>query len=185
MNEERRSAIKQLVMIAGGMVILPSCIRDPKQASIPLKNLAINQDQEKLLADIAATLIPQTDTPGAKELGVHLFVLKMLDDCYEKEVQQTFVKGLAYLDESSRQRFDRLFVNCTATQRQQLLHTIERESGYPAELIEFYTIMKQRTIQGYLTSKYVMTNVLEYALIPRTPYNGYYPVEDLKLLDNA
>jgi hypothetical protein len=39
--------------------------------------------------------------------------------------------------------------------------------------------MRQRTIEGYLNSKYVMTNVIKYEFIPSRQYDGFYPVKNL------
>jgi hypothetical protein len=36
--------------------------------------------------------------------------------------------------------------------------------------------MKQQTINGYMNSKYVMTNLVVWELIPGR-YNGYFPVK--------
>lgn len=173
---ERRSVIRYLLTVSGGMILFPSCLNGSGKASIKLRNLDINSDQENLMAEIAQMLIPKTDTPGAKELGIHLFVLKMLDDCYEKDAQQRFVKGLQELDDRTKKRFGNAFVNCTTAQRQKILETIERKEDYSVEIFDFYQIMKDRTIQGYLNSEYVMTNLVIYELVPGR-YNGYFRVK--------
>ena len=176
---ERRSAIRSLVIIAGGIIVLPACQHTPGNASIRLKNIKINADQEKLLAEIASTIIPATKTPGAKEVGAHLFVLKMVDDMYEKEVQHNFIYGLKQLESDTKRQFDQSFVNCTIEQKQKMLLGIESKKGYSKEVFDFYEIMKKRTIEGYLNSKYVMTNVVKYELIPTHKYDGYYPVKNM------
>jgi gluconate 2-dehydrogenase subunit 3-like protein len=175
---ERRSAIRNLVIIAGGSILLPACKSTPENSSIPLKNIKINTDQERLLADIASTIIPKTDTPGAKEVGAHLFVLKMLDDLYEKEMQQRFIEGIKQLEAGTKTQFGKSFIDCTADQKQKILFGIESKKGYGQEVLDFYEIMKARTIEGYLTSKYVMTNLVKYEMIPTHKYDGYYPVKN-------
>ncbi len=176
---ERRSAIQSLVIISAGLIVFPSCQSNSGKSSISLKNIKINAAEEKLLADIAATIIPATDTPGAKETGAHLFALKMLDDMYEKEVQENFMYGLKQFDAEVTKQFNRSFTGCTTEQKQKLLLDIENKKGDSPEIIDFYTIMKQRTVQGYLNSKYVMTNVIKYEFIPTHKYDGYYPVKNL------
>ncbi len=176
---QRRSAIRNLAVITGGFMFLPSCKSTPGKASVSLKNIKIDADQEKLLAEIASTIIPATETPGAKEVGAHLFVLKMLDDMYEKEIQQNFITGLNYLDADTKKQFDQTFANCSLDQKQKVLLGIESKKGYSKEVFDFYDIMKQRTIEGYLNSKYVMTNIIKYELIPSHKYDGYYPVKNL------
>ena len=106
-------------------------------------------------------------------------MLKMLDDCYEKEDQQKFVSGLKALDESAKQRFQHSFVKCTSGQRESMLLAIENKETFPPEVFDFYKIMKAKTLQGYMTSKYVVLNITKYEMIPSVPYNGYYPVKNL------
>ncbi len=170
----RRTAIRDMIIFAGGATLLPSCLTRSEKVSIPLKKLKITVAQEKLLAEIASTIIPQTDTPGAKEVGAHLFALKMLDDCYEKTDQEKFLIGLAQLDDNAAKRFGDSFLDCNGKQRQELLESIEQNKDV-SELAHFYEIMKDRTIEGYMNSKYVMTNLVIYELIPSMPYNGYAP----------
>lgn len=177
---KRRAAIRDLLMIAGGITILPSCLNKQGKASIALKNITISAAQEKLLAEIASTIIPQTDTPGAKELGAHLFVLKMLDDCYEKEDQKKFVRGLDELDQSTKNRFQHSFVECSSDQREEILIAVEDNETFPPNVFDFYKIMKAKTLQGYSTSKYVLLNITKYEMIPTIPYNGYYPIKNLR-----
>jgi len=90
---DRRTVIKNLALVIGGATLLPSCIKGSGNY-IPLKHINITADQEKLISDICETIIPKTDVPGARELNLHVFVLKMLDDCYKKKDQQAIMKGL-------------------------------------------------------------------------------------------
>src|SRR5690606_29210039 len=92
---DRRGALRTLLYIAGGTLVLPACFRESGKAIIDLTNLSIGQDNEHLLAELTETLISTTDTPGSKELLLHLFVLKMVDDCHSPEEQKQFTKGLS------------------------------------------------------------------------------------------
>lgn len=174
----RRSAIKNLAIVAGGILILPSCLQDQKKgkASIKLTKLKLDIDQENLLAEIAETIIPETDTPGAKSLKLHLFVMKMVDDCYEIKDQETFVKGLKAIAEKADEMYNKSFALLNTKEKQKLLLTIESSKDEKDDSFQFYNLMKYRTIQGYMNSKYVMTNLVKYELVPGR-YNGYFPVK--------
>jgi len=169
---KRRSAIKNLLIIAGGIAILPSCSQEPGRASIQLNNLDISQKQEDLLAEITETIIPKTSSPGAKDLKLHLFVLKMLDDCHNKDDQKIFTNGLNTIDQLSKQRFSKSFNEASLAQRTQLLQFLESDKEAKNDVQGFYAITKRRTIQGFLNSKYVMKDLKQYELIPGR-YNGY------------
>jgi hypothetical protein len=173
---ERRFAIKQILIMAGGIALLPSCLKESGKSSIALHNLDVSLDQELLLADIAETIIPATDTPGARQLNLHLFVLKMLDDLYEKEDQKLFMKGLSDFSDSAQDKFGKSFQKLSVSQKQELLLAIENDKQAPPAVAKFYEIMKGRTVGGYLNSKYVMTNLIKWELVPGR-YNGYFPVK--------
>jgi hypothetical protein len=173
---ERRFAIKQILIMAGGLALLPSCLRESGKSSIALDHLDVSLDQEHLLAEITETIIPATNTPGAKELNLHLFVLKMLDDCYDEADQKLFFSGLEELQDKAQGQFGKTFQQLPVAQRRALLVAVENDKQASPALHRFYEITKGRTIGGYLNSKYVMTNLIKWELVPGR-YNGYYPVK--------
>jgi hypothetical protein len=175
---QRRTALKNLLIIAGGTVLLPSCVHQDKKVSIPLDNLKISGDQEELLAQITETIIPTTDTPGAKALGVHQFVLIMIDDCSEKEQQDNFMKGLDEVNDLSKKHYNNSFLKCTPQQQLELLTRIDKNE-FESKVNDFFKATKALTIQGYTKSKYVMTNLLVYELVPGR-FHGSFPVKDQK-----
>ncbi|TCC97446.1 gluconate 2-dehydrogenase subunit 3 family protein [Pedobacter psychroterrae] len=162
---ERRIAIKQVLIFAGGMALLPSFLKAAGKASVQLNNLDVGIEQEKLLSQIAEIIIPKTTTPGATELGLHLFVLKMVDDCYDANARQKFMSGL-----KSFEGLD------DAALKQMVSDTNYGKSSISEDAKAFYRIMKQQIINGYMNSKYVMTNLVKWELVPAR-YNGYFPVK--------
>lgn len=170
---KRRVVLKQLAFLTTGSLFLPSVII--QGCSAPLKSSEDTSEIELLLACVAETIIPETDTLGAKELNVHLFVMKMIDDCYDVHVQERFMKGLAQLNELCKRRYGERFENSSSTERLALLADIQNGEG-DKDAEYFLSLMKKLTIQGYLDSEYVMTNLIKYELVPAR-YNGYFPVK--------
>ena len=106
----RRTLIKNLALVIGSATMLPSCLKGNKSASVHLKNLPISGDQEILLSDICETIIPKTTTPGSKDLNLHLFVMKMVDDCYKKKDQQAFIVGMGqFTDDDVKKKYNKSF----------------------------------------------------------------------------
>lgn len=179
----RRLAVKHLVLLAGAATVLPSCLsqtKTPEQNSPP-SVAALTASQQQLVADVCETLIPRTDTPGAKDLGLHLYVLKMLTDCTPTKEQQVFVAGLGQLDAAAQQRQGHSFTASTPPQRAALLQHLDQQPADSADpLVGFYRIARQLTIDGYTHSKYFMTKEIAYELVP-SRYNGYYPVSKVDL----
>ena len=174
----RRSAIRQLFCISAGVIILPSCMQDKSKSAILLKNLSIDAEQEKLLEELTETIIPATSTPGAKDIYAHLFALKMLDDCYGKEDQQKFMKGMEQFQKKAQKEFDRSFVSAPPAQKQSFLKKIEADKESKDDLGWFYATTKKLTIQAYTTSEYYLTKVQVYEMVP-SRYHGCVPVKSL------
>ncbi len=152
---DRRTALKQMFIVAGGMMIATSCDFSSKSPSIQLNNVKLDLEDEQLLAELVEAIIPKTDSPGAKELNLHLFVMKMLDDCTSPENQKKFIDGLAAAAKIKGK-------------------PLEEQQAYLLALPEgdvFFSVLKGRTIQGYKNSEYVMKNKLVYELVPGR-YNG-------------
>ena len=178
---KRRLVLKQVIMAAAAAALAPSCTFDRKKASLLLNHLNVDGDLEELLASIVETIIPATDRPGARALNVHRFVLKMIDDCYEKEAQEHFVKGLDQVNEIAKKRFGKSFEKGTAPEREEALKSVEnKESSNPPEVLEAYPLIKHLTIQGFLTSQYIMQEVQGFEFVPGR-FNGCVEVPKSKL----
>jgi len=171
----RRALIKNLLIVTGGVLVLPACVQEKSKASILLKNMQVDGDDEALLAEVSETIIPATDAPGAKDLYAHLFALQMLDELSSKEEQQTFIKGLNELNSFSKQKVNKTFVKATPSEREQVLLAIEKETA-PDNLRAFYKKLKGLTIQCYVTSQYYLTKVQPYQLVPGY-FKGCAPVK--------
>jgi len=194
----RRTVIKNLALIMGGTVLLPSCLHSDGTSFIQLKHINITADQEKLIGDICETIIPKTNTPGAKDLKLPAFVLKMLDDCYDKKGQEAFMKGMGEFNDLVKKKYNSSFADLDVKQREELLTGIENSGkakapagAAPARSFKpqkvqdadpinvFYTTIKQQTIFGYTNSQYFMTKLVVYELVPGR-YNAHFPVKNLK-----
>lgn len=176
MTVNRRTAIRQFLFVSAGVVLLPSCLHDEPRSSILLTHFTINGNQEKLLAELAEIIIPTGATPGASAVSAHLFALKMLDDCYTKEQQQKFLKGLQQLDDASGTISGHRFVDATPAERAALLTGIESKKTPGDELNYCYGEMKRLTIQAYTSSQFFLTKVRVYELVPGR-WNGCVPVK--------
>lgn len=162
---QRRIAIKNILSFCGGVWVLnsvPGCkVNDaPKPGKFKL-----TENELALLSDVSDTIIPPTDTPGAKELGIHLFVLTMIRDCFNEEQQKAFVSGLNKLNSYTRQKTGADFSNADMLQRKELLESILKEKE-STDLQSFAANTKNLTIKGYETSEYFMTNLVVYKMIP-------------------
>ncbi|CAA9274574.1 MAG: Gluconate 2-dehydrogenase subunit 3 family protein [uncultured Cytophagales bacterium] len=168
---QRRVALKNMAA-AVGLMSLPAWASGWSKTTVATAPTVLSPNQEALLAEIVETIIPATDTPGAKELGIHQFVQKMVADCFDKKVQEVFARGLTNVEATARKNGAASFAALDPAGRTALLQGLEAGGG---EGKECFGLVKGLTIRGYLTSEYVMTNLTKYEMMPGR-YHGCVPV---------
>lgn len=152
---------------------MPAWARGWNQATVAGTPAFLTVSQQAMLVELADTLIPATDTPGAKDLKVPDFIQKMLADCYEPEVQKQVAQGLDALNSTAKQAYGKDFAAAEPAQRRELLMKVQALEN--KEEKEYYDLLKRLTIQGYTTSEYVMVNHMKYNPMPGH-YYGCVPV---------
>jgi hypothetical protein len=169
----RRSALKYIGLTSAAAFILPSCLFDQKKESIALNNLKINSDEEELLTQFAAALIPETDTPGAMEVGAHQFALVMVDDCMAKPDQDKYLKGLRSFENEVKSKTGKSFIKASPQERESLLIDLEKgKDSLSDEVKMFFSTTRGYIIQGYTQSEYFLRNVKQYKLVPGPVFLG-------------
>jgi hypothetical protein len=174
----RRIALKHVALLAGAAAVLPGCLSQAEREPV---STALSASQRQLVAEVCETLLPRTATPGAHDLGLPQYVLKMLADCTPLPEQRIFVAGLGQLDAAAQRQHGRSFEASSVAQRAALLERIDQQpADFANELVGFYRAARQLTIDGYTNSKYFMTKQVVYELVPGR-YNGHYPVSKVDL----
>ena len=193
---DRRDLIKQIALLTGGVVIggevfLSGCKTGAKsEAGFTAENIA-------LLNEVGETIIPATNTPGAKAAQVGEFMKTFVTDCYTEREQKTFIKGIDDLNEACKKMYNKSFMEADATQRHDLLVNLEKEAKPYNQAIDdkekelreaarkeakefdntpkhYYTMMKQMTLMGFFTSKTGATETLRHIQVPGK-YDGALP----------
>jgi len=131
-----------------------------------------------MLEALVDTILPETDTPGARQAGVHVFVDVALRDCYNDAEQRLFTSGLEGLAAECQSRHSRLFEACTPEERHALLAPLDAASYSPDTGARgcFVRILKDLTLVGFFTSKIGATQVLRYEKVP----GGYQGCVELR-----
>ena len=172
----RRVAIQQLLLIWAGVALLPSCLHNEQKVSIPLKLIRIDPDDESMLAELAETILPKTDTPGAKDLSAHLFALKMVDDCYSKTNQDKYIKGMKDFESYVMKKTGKSFAENDPAGRQTIVADLDQQKSSDDGMAFFYQSTKKLTIQAYTTCEYFMTKIRGYKMIPGK-FQGCVPLK--------
>jgi hypothetical protein len=156
----RRDALQRLSLLLGGVLSTQLTAGLLGQVINTGTSVEVTAGQVKLLAEAADTIIPDTDTPGAKAAGAEQFIVRVLHDCYVREEQAKFYDGLAKLDDACRKAQGRGFAELNKAQRKvQMALTAKSDKA-------FFRLLRELTIAGYFTSEIGATKALEYLPIP-------------------
>jgi hypothetical protein len=158
-------------VVAGGEFFLSGCKSS--------ENPSIGTFTEKDISffdEVAETIIPRTDTPGAKDAEVGRFMAMYSTDCYDEQQLKTLKDGIGKLDDASKKEYGSGFMSINPEQRNKLLTDIDagakkyNEENAAQQGKEqaphYFTLMKQLVLFGFFTSKPGVTQVLRYIPVP-------------------
>ena len=180
---KRRKAIGRILLAGGGTVAAYSGYKWYSLSKTP--DTAYLIQNQGLIAALAETIIPATNTPGAKEAQVDKFILSMLLECTDRKTLNRFVDGLVSVDAYSSHHYNKPFETCSKTEQREVVRYLQQrdriQTGVVGKLRKkmlgkpFYTTMRQYTIEGFCTSEKGATQVLRYVAVPGK-YIGCMPL---------
>src|SRR5205085_5272541 len=111
--------------------------------------VAFTAENIAFLDEVAETILPQTNTAGAKAAGVGSFMTVMVNDCYTKEGQEIFHKGINILNDECNKMHNVDFMKATPDQRKQLLTAVDKETkAYVKKQADAENQEKEKQRQG-------------------------------------
>jgi len=134
---DRREAIRRVSAILGGTALVggsalwTACGTADERAREQAAQQGIGTftpEDIALLDEIAETILPETETPGAKAAKVGPFIALMVTDTYDEKDQAVFRAGMVTLDEASQRAHQKAFMQSTPEERLALLEALDREA---------------------------------------------------------
>lgn len=171
---KRRKVLSTLAAGLGAVISLPSWANGWSLKSLG-KIQYLDIEDEALLISIVDTIIPATDTPGAKEVGVHILMQKLIQDCQPRAAQDGFRMGLVTTNAVAIGKYGKSFIDLSNEEKKEVLISMAR-SEYPDQK-NFFNSVKRMTIDGYMKSEYAMTNITKWEMAP----NRYYGCIQVKV----
>ena len=182
---DRREAIRKAAMLMGGVISAPAimgvlngCTAKP---TIDWKPSFLTEDQGILITQLSDIIIPKTDTPGAKDVGVPGFIDVMVKDVYSKEDQDRFLEGLKAFNDGAEKKYGDPFIELTPEQQSEYTietHVVALDQLALGEKRHFILMAKELTLLGFFTSEVGATQVLQYDPVPGA-YHGCVPLEEV------
>jgi len=201
---DRRAAIQRVtallggVALVGGDALLSSCAAPRSRAlsSVDAGDAMFSAADIAFLDEIADTILPETDTPGAKAAETGAYMALTVRDVYSPENQQVFLAGMRQLEEECVREHGVGFMDATPAQRLALLERLDREQkaymdaraaarrGEPSPVPgvtadsppHYFRLMKELALVGYFTSEIGYTQAMRY-VEPPGRYDPCVPYE--------
>ncbi|HYM93182.1 MAG TPA: gluconate 2-dehydrogenase subunit 3 family protein [Chitinophagaceae bacterium] len=184
-----------IAILTGGAVIGSEFLMEGCKNPSAKTSLVFTADDIAFLDEVAETILPATQSPGAKAAKTGQFMTVAVNDCYEEKDQKTFHEGLQKLEDTCKNKYQEEFMKITPENRHELLVSIDKEakeyqgkkdnfdkqqdSKEKAEWLKgnsnfkkeqmpshYFTLMKQLTLWGYFTSKEGIMQALKYVPVP-------------------
>jgi gluconate 2-dehydrogenase gamma chain len=136
-----------------------------------------NAEEFDTVQILTALIIPTDDTPGAKEAQVANYIDFVVFSAaeFEPALQKQWIDGLKFVERESQRQFGKAFRSATEAEQIKLLTKMspgEQQSAASAEGLEFFSTLKDMTVEGFYTSKIGLIDVLDYQGMN---YNADFP----------
>lgn len=184
----RRELLQRIAYLMGGAIAAPTlagllsgCAAAPSATAQPR---ALSQAQFDLMAEVAETMLPRTDSPGAKDVGAPAFIDSMLQDVYPAADRKLYLRGLDEFAAVAEHEYGKGFVALDARARLRLVQHAHddalvaeraRPFRFAATDRPFILATKELALLAFFTSEAGATQVLQYDRIPGA-YHGCVPL---------
>lgn len=165
--------------VIGAQAFLSGCAREERDEAV---NELFTASDVALMDEIGETIIPTTDSPGAKAVGIGSLMAMMVLDTYTEEDQQVFLNGLDTIRQDFEVQYGDSFVEGRPEDRKAHLSKLNDElttftsKKKKEEGEHYFRMLKELTLLGYFTSETGATKALRYVETPGR-YDACIPYE--------
>ncbi len=127
----RREALSSVALLLGGTLIgmeafLSGCGTGDKKAAVT--SMEFSPDDIAFLDEVGETILPATATPGAKAAKIGDFMKTIVNDCYEEKEQHVFHEGITKLNDASKAKYSKGFMDLSPADKHDLLVAMDKDS---------------------------------------------------------
>ena len=165
----RRTAIRNAAVLIGGAIsatelgLLESALAATGVESQPK---FLSSEQLRMVERIADLIIPETDTPGAVEAGVHRFIDVMLEEWASSDTQREFIDGLTGIERRAKEGGMQSFLGGTVERQGELVRSLDEEAFATGAQDTFFRRLKKLILFAYFSSEPGATQTLRFDRIP-------------------
>jgi gluconate 2-dehydrogenase gamma chain len=169
----RREAIRRAALLAG-VALSPGLVTFVAGAQSAAAKTYLTATQAAVAGAAAERILPRTDTPGAADVGVPVFLDRFYGEFMTDDERRLFVAGLDAIEAGAKAAHDRPFASLTSAQQDAVLRAVA--AAQQDQTPSSFGLIRSTTILGYFSSEQVARNVLNYDPVPGR-YDGCIPLE--------
>lgn len=174
----RRELIKLIAAATGTALVSSNAMGYTVLPQVDVADTGFSKPDIALLNEIGETILPRTDTPGAKDADVGPMMAIIVADCYQAQEREVFKKGMLTLKKRASDEYGKDFKQLSDEQRLEMLSLLDKEARsyntHKKSVPHYFTLMKQLVLFTFFTSEIGATKVLRYVAVPGY-YDGEYP----------
>ena len=137
-----------------------------------------SENQAKLFAEIAETIMPKTETAGGKELMLERWVDTVLMEVKSKGFQKQVIKGLNDVNAASEKDNNKGFLDASPEERTATLMTLDKErADYKGDGRHSFHFVKEIVLTAFFSTKVGITEVIQFNPNPGK-YVGCMPLAE-------
>ena len=190
---DRRKALRQTGLFAGAVVLAPnlmmlldSCKRESK---LTWKPVFLDEMEVKTVSKLVDKILPRTETPGALDMNVDIFIDKFFNEVYDSAAKETLRQEIEAFNSNCISQKGDIFPDLNDEDTQSIMEAAEAASADinpdvwgttvgEQKPVSFYKKLKSIAIWAYFTSTKIGEEVLSYDPLPGG-YEGSKPVSEV------
>jgi hypothetical protein len=164
----RREVLLGAIALVAGAASLPSWAYDDLNA-LTLHGAGrayFDPLPMRVLSRVVDILIPRTDTPGALDAAVDVFIDRLMAEWASEETRKHYVAVLREIDNLAKDRYSLALADCDEAEQRELVRDIDADAFHPGSRLPGFRDLKELVLAGYYTSKAGATVELRYERVP-------------------
>ena len=184
---KRREALKNVSLFVSGTLAIPTGSILLNSCSNPSKELEwnpkyLNNEEAFFLSELANTIIPNTEFPGALAVGVPLEIETYVFNVLKEKNISKFKDGLKKLNDflkNNSSKSSKPFFESNLLEKTEMLNSIQKNENSEIRII--YMSLKSSVITSYFNSEIGATKVLKYngPSVVLGSYKGCVPFDEI------
>lgn len=190
---DRRKALRRTGLLTSAVLLTPNLIllldSCKKESRLTWKPVFFNETEAKTVSKLIDKILPRTETPGALDVNVDVFIDKFFAEAYDSAAKEAIHGEIEAFNAKCISQKGDVFPNLNDEETLSIMETAEKESVNfnpsvwgttvgKQEPLDFYKKLKSMAIWAFFTSEKIGKDVLNYDPIPQA-YDGCIPLSNI------